>query len=369
MDLSIYQRLIPFSHIPGITLLLPGSTLCVKVYPCLLRLYALEINGLNLLEEFHLDFQGPLDQFTVSSDLEKMRITVSGKTKEGWVRYHLLGQNDSQRLHFFLDRFPEEFLTIRAASKKFDVFKKESTQLLEKSIPCSVEEPCLLNHLSFGNHKAQDIELIKRRLDLTEIFPLWNKLGQIVPSFMSREGEIQGTFALLEECRENLKSGKPEKARQLWINLFQAGFEGIFVPRSTDSDYLGLTRRDPIIDLKSSPIVLLSEGARLIRDHFIQQKGVQVSILPHLLPELPFGRLEGVVLSDGVSRLSLEWSKKTIRRLVLHANQNQELQFNFHHNVRDYRLRNSHKDRGERKKKDSLLLIDENQSYFFDNFL
>lgn len=371
MDLSIDHRLNPFSHVPGTSLLVPGSSFCLKVYPSLIRIYDLDINGLNLREELYLDLEGPLEQFTVSNDLERKRITVSGKTSKGWIRYHLTaGICRTQGLRFFLDRCPTESLILRGHKKHFHVSVKNSIEILGDGSPLTVFTPASLNNLSFGNYKAQDIELIKRRLDLTEIFPLWNKLGQLVPiSPCSGETDPQGTFALLKKCRENIETGKPEDARRLWLNLFQAGFEGMFVPRSEDSDYLGLTSRQKASGLSCCPTVLLSEGARLIRQHFIRQSGTRLFILPHLLPELPFGCLEGLVLNDGLGVLSLEWSKKTIRRIVLHAGQDGEVQFIFRQNIRDYRLRISHKDKGERKKKESSLSIYKNQSYFFDNFL
>ncbi len=64
-----------------------------------------------------------------------------------------------------------------------------------------------------------------------------------------------------------------------------------------------------------SPLAFLTEGARLIRNHFIEEEPNGIKILPALPPECHAGRLINVAIK-GVN-LDLEWSKKTIRRLIL----------------------------------------------------
>lgn len=84
MHIEIAERLKPFSHFPGTSLILPGSAYQVQIFPCLIRIFHLRETFPVLITELTLNLQGPLQQFTVCNDLEKGRISV-------WEEYTGLG--------------------------------------------------------------------------------------------------------------------------------------------------------------------------------------------------------------------------------------------------------------------------------------
>lgn len=364
MSIEIAERLKPFSHLLGTSTILPGIGYQVQIFPCLIRVYHLKESIPVLLTEVELELTGPVQQFTVCNDLEKGRVSVWGKTANGWMRYHLISAQQTEGVRLVADRVPSGGLKLRQRGKDRVLQKQEGHDLIGESMIFTPYQlpPC--DRLSLGHHKAQEGELMRRRLCLAEILPFWHRLGQLVPAEQIQNCQ-GGTLALLDRCRQCLQHNKPEETEQAWVHLILAGFSSLFVPRLEDTDYQGLTH--PLSSCTLSPLVLLSEGACLIRQLFVQQEQEQVRILPHLLPSLPSGRLIQVPLAAG-GWISLEWTKKVIRRLVIYAAQDQTLLLQFRSNVRSYRLYQHTKDKGTRQACASFLSLKKNCYYFFDNF-
>lgn len=365
MQLVIAERLRPFSHSPGTTTILPGAGYQVQIYPCLLRLYSAE--GTVLLKEIALELTGPIEQFTLCNDLEKGRITVWGQTVEGYFRYHVMSGNLEKSVRLSVEKAPGFALSIVDGDKRHSIQKGEFFDLIKGDSLFNPYQPPLCDRLSLGCHKGQDWDLIKRRLSLDEIFPLWHRLGQLV-NIVHNQRCNEGVLSLLEQCKEAFAENKPELAQQQWLNLFRAGFRSLLVPRLEDDDYQGLVPSHPGALSTVSPLVLLSEGARLIRQMFIQQAENRIEILPLLFPSLHCGRLIDVRLEGG-GVLSLEWTKKTIRRMTLRLEEDRELFFHFRSNVRRYRLRESTKDRGKMLDCNAPVPLRGGWNYFFDNFV
>ncbi len=366
MRISIAERLRPFSHVPGISTILPGRGYQIQIFPCLIRLYHVNKGLPFLLTELSLNFKGPVEQFTVCNDLEKGRLTVSGKTAEGWMRYHLISAQRHEGVRLFVDRAPLNGFLVEEEGRRHVLCDKEWIDLLEASFPFEPFQIPLCDRLSLGSHKAQDWELIKRRFNLTEILPLVHRLGQLVPA-TSKVPFPEGTLNLLEDCRQSFTQDRPERGQEKWRHFLLGCFNNLLVPQLKDNHYQGLVSVQSLDLLDISPLLLLSEAARLIRELFVQHKENTLWILPYLLPSLPFGRLLDVPLEGG-GWISLEWTKKTIRRLVLYAGHDQEMVLRFRHDVRQYRLRQHMRDKGERKSSSSLLILQKNCHYFFDNF-
>ncbi len=366
MHISIAERLRPFSHLPGTSTILTGCGYQVQIFPCLIRIYQLKSAQPFLVAQFSLELKGPVEQFTVCNDLEKGCITVSGKTSAGWLRYDIVSSKQDETIRLIADRTPSSGLSIAHEHSQYLLRDHEWLDLWGSSSLFEPYRPFSCDRLSLGNHKAQDWEWIKRRLNLAEIFPLWHRLGQLIPSY-STNGSKEGTLALLEACRKSLIDEMPDQASQHWTNLIKAGFNSLLTPQLEDRDYQGFIPNSPFQSLDISPLVILTEGSRLIRQLFFQQQQEQIAILPYLLPSLHCGRLIHVPLDRG-GWISLEWTKKTIRRLMLFVEQDQELAFKFRSNVRSYRLRHHLQDKGERKNSRSSLFLKKNCHYFFDNF-
>jgi hypothetical protein len=208
--------------------------------------------------------------------------------------------------------------------------------------------------------------LVQRRLDLTEILPLWLRLGQWVPHSISDQIPWTGTASLLTKCQEAIASKHPERISTPLLNLFRAGFRGILSPRLVDDQHQGI----PVVPLdtksKLSPLVLLKSGAALIRSLFIQQRDHTIQILPALPPEFHCGRFVDVRCDGGM--LNLEWSKKTIRRMVFRADRSGTVTFGFQSELKQFRLRRSMRDRGMVILCGSSFPVVEGESYLLDRF-
>jgi hypothetical protein len=325
MIIKIATRLRPFSHELGTHCLLPGSELHFQIFPALIRVFEKE----QLLTEIALDVNGPLDNFTVQLDLEKGGIHVFAKGA--------------------LDYF------IRAADSKFVIESKkplawQGTQ--GKVIPWE-KKPAL----SLGCHKAQDFTMIKRRMDLTEILPHWHRLGcGLIPSGKRPQG---GTAALLDRAWHCDKT----EVASLLTTLFQAGFSGILHPRLTDEEHQGLHL--PAVT-SGSPLYLLSEGAQLIEQLFIQEEGSQISLLPRLPPEFHCGRFIDLLLKTG--KIHFEWSKKLLKKVIFSPNKNQTVDFHFQKALKKCRLCQGLRDRGQKLFLPFSLSAEAGTTYYLDRF-
>lgn len=240
--LKIKEKLRPFSHVPGTRCLIPGTNKVVQAYPTKLLL-----DG----KEYPLD--GPVKQFTLCQDVERRCCVVF--------------------------------------SEKYRLYIWPNGEVKKQKPPIVFQE-----RLFLGCTKKMEWEMMKRRCDMCEIFPLWFQLGQM---------EAKGSFSLLDECAQ-----KRDVAS--FTKLFRVGFGSMMVPRRKDEDFLGLCEDE----VQGDPAILLSEGFRIIRSLFLD--GNQV--LPHLPPEFPSGKL----LTETID---LEWTKKQIRRVFVRSKTEPKLQF------------------------------------------
>jgi hypothetical protein len=333
MRIEIAQRLRPFSHVPGATCVLPKSVWQVQVFPTKLLFNNLQ-NGKQL--EFPIALKGPMHGFTVELDLEKAHVRVFGKTPDGFVRYVI--------------RRDEEGIVIHV--------DKKSPQLLALAKDEDAYVPVPLERLSLGIHKAQDAELICKRHDLKEIFPLWHRLGRLIPSVPSKK---VGTLALLEQCRKQALAGDKEDLAASFLNLFDAGFSSLLTPRLRDEQFQGLIPDLSEIPAGSSSLPLLSEGAALIRSLFLQESPNELALLPCLLPEFHSGRLTS-------PEISLEWSKKLLRCVILRPSTSREVRLILQKPLDSFRLRTSLRERGRVLTRDEPLQLTAGKTLFLDRF-
>lgn len=365
MRISIAERLKPFTHVMGTSTILPGWGCLVQIFPCLIRLHHLKGSLPVLLDEFSLDLKGPVQQFTVCNDLEKGRMTLSGITAEGWMRYHLISAKQTENVRLVVDRAPGRGIAIQNGGMSHVLQAKEEFNLLNQETSFESYQVPLCDRLSLGNHKAQDWELIKRRFSLSEILPLVHRLGQLIPS-MPPSHCHEGTLALLEACEQSFTTERPEKGEETWHHFLRGCFQQLLVPQLVDGDHQGLSIKQPLFSNDISPLVILSEASRLIRKLFVQQENHTLSILPYLLPSLHHGRLIDVSVEGG--KLSIEWTKKSIRQLIFHAEKDQEWIFKFRSDVKSYRLRQHVKEKGERQNCGAPVSLKKKCCYLFDNF-
>lgn len=316
MRINIAERLKPFSHVPGISCLLPGSTLRLQIYPSLIRVDDLAGPHPIMLSEITMNVKGPVKDFTVQQDLEKGNILVWGHGSSGYFRHKQEAENRYQPNHF--------------------------------------------ERLSLGSHKAQQWPQVHFRLSFDEIFPHWVRLAQWIPP---QKNVREGTLVLLDACEEAILSNRPETILPVFQKLYMASFEGMLSPRLQDTDFQGFEIPTLTPTSSATPLTLLKEGARLIRSLFFSTNNREARILEALPPEFHCGRFLGLDW-PGVGTVDLEWSKKRVRRVILNSQSSGEIFLNFK-DVKQYRLRYESKEPATHL---PGTLILERGTYLLDNF-
>ncbi|MFS8563303.1 MAG: hypothetical protein LVR00_02815 [Rhabdochlamydiaceae bacterium] len=171
MKITIAQRLFPCCHLPGTICLIPGSDWQVQAFPTKLRFQSLISQE---KKELDLSIEGPILDFTVQLNLEKLRVEVFGHAAQGYVKYFIS--------------------MVEAGISIF--FEKEKR---EEVIPVGWQRGRVSEErLSLGMHKKLDWELVRRRSDLKEIFPIWLRLGQITPVTPDTKEGVSSLYRMLE---------------------------------------------------------------------------------------------------------------------------------------------------------------------------
>lgn len=374
MHIEIAERLKPFSHAPGIFFVLPGTSYRVQVFPACFKIE--DISGAipKLVVQLNMDIQGPLDQFTVEQDLEKGMMRIWGVSITGLFRYLLKPMMKEAGVMIVIEKAPSEGVSFQSQGiwslESHEPFRVGERRLL--TLPSQFHgnskqwEMPLIDRLSLGNHKSQDWELMRRRRDFAEIFPVWHRLGQLVPKPV-KDNNRKGTLALFEDCQRAIAASSPEHILSHFEKLFLAGFEGGLSPRLIDSDFHGIVANVSNDIGKASSLQLLTQGAELIRSLFVQYNENSISLLPACPPLFHCGRLINVDCGLGVA--SLEWTKKSMRCMSLLATSSQIITVASHDRQRCCRIRQSSKDRGVFYQLGSSLEVVAGQDYWFDNFI
>ena len=181
MRITIAQRLRPFSHTPGACCLLSGSVLRFQFFPT--KIVIDDLSGPTPREVTYLDLNltGPVKDFTVQQDLEKGMLRVWGHYKEGFVRYSIAAGTEPCSFIFKVEKSPKS--GVRSETLNKTLHAKEMLCFLNGDIVSELLSSTPKEHcrLSLGSHKAQDWYLVQRRADLQEIFPVWHRLGKMLP--------------------------------------------------------------------------------------------------------------------------------------------------------------------------------------------
>lgn len=343
MIIKIAERFRPFSHVPGTTCVLPQTTLAFTIYPTKIFVRDLKYSDseiTNVIETKTLN--GSIEKFLIICDLEQSYISVEGFANKKFFRYRIMPSIDNK---FIIDcqKYPIDWNYAEPviAAKAIDV-KHESERL----------------HL--GVTKKLDWSLVKRRLSLAEILPVWFYLGQQVPDVPILNGD-----SLLSLCERSLDLRNKNEIVENFKNVFLAGFNGILSPRLTDEEFYGYAC-PPVCS--ESALSTLNYGAKLIRKMFFdtfQEK--EFSILPLLSPEFHCGRI--LDLKCGIfGNLDLEWTKKLIRRMVFRVKKTSTLTFHFQKKIKSYRLTSKNQKISTQMTTEKSFLFEEDDTYYFDKF-
>lgn len=305
MTIKVDSRFLPFSHQSPTICLIPKSTLAAEICPARLKIFDPATNA--LVYETSFSF-GPLKKFTVTLDLERASVDVSGFAKSGFIRY---------QIHSDCVRFLK-------GSDAVHTFPEGGR------ITCTLDAR---ERLSLGSHKAQDAEHILRRLDLKEILPIWFFLSQSIPKIDSISNVQSPSLFAEAQCA---LAGDHEALYEKLLNLFQAGFKSLFFPRLIDDSFLGFEH--PVLGVKNaSPLLLLQESYPLIRSLFFQEKENTWNFLPALPPQFHCGRMIDLTTKKG-HKLSIEWTKKFVRQIILEVRSDEVYAFKYAPCIKRFRV-------------------------------
>lgn len=375
MHIEIAGRFKPYTHIPGAFCLLPCTALRCQIFPAFIKIESLHSLHPKHIAEIHLNVKGPVEDFTVVQDLEKGCVRIWGHAQQGYFRYVLhpnLGHPSEGDFFIHIEKAYADGLHFNdmsvAAGEVIAVSANRVCKIPHECLRQQTQEVSsrFSERLSLGIHKAQDWSMVHRRQNLGEIMPIWLRLGQSLPHIHCSSEKCQGTAHFLDSCSELIQKKDRVNVLYEFRKLFLAGFEGILSPRLIDAQHQGfsLPSLDAAYDL--SPLVLLTEGARLIRSLFIQSNSSEIAVLPVLPVEFHCGRLLNVHCGDAAC-LDIEWSKKTIRRVVLRPLISGDLNLIFK-DVHSYRLKTHRHHPGARMAVGQVLHVEKGKDYFLDNF-
>lgn len=318
MKIKIAERLRPFSLVPGASCVIPGTLSVLQAFPTLLR-----IDG----KAIKLPLTGPVRGFTLQQDLEKHCVYVFGHAKEGYFRFRIFASEEG----FLIEREKGKIQSERVAAEIRFVPKAS------------------FERLSLGSHKTQDWDQVLRRFDLKEILPVLFCLGQKIPFLPPQP--LTGTATLLNWTKED---------KLLAIESYlRASFRQMLVPRLIDDQHQGLS---PEGEVTGDPFFLLQRGAEEIRALFFRQNERRLAFLPALPTAFDAGRMVGLKAS-GIGQIDLEWSKKKLRRAIIHANVAGDVVFELPKEVKTFRVNQKQK-----LNRDGTLLLEPNKTYYLDRF-
>lgn len=298
--IKIDDTLRPFSHLSATKFPIPFSDKGIEVFPAAIRL--LPENKL-----IPLAINGPVKNFTSMLDLERGVVKVFGEAASGYFRYFVFIENG--RICFYQDRGASVLL------------ENTALHLVEK-LPSSKK----FEKLSLGSNKTLDWDLVKRRNSLDEIIPNWFRIGQMFACSFKHMGP-----SLLQELMDS--KGLPTKAA--FLNLFHAGFSGIFYPEMIDKAHLGMNSNP--LGVNQDPLASLVEGFNKIRSLLILENEASCAILPEILLFFPHGKITGIQTSFG--EIDVEWTKNHIRQMVIHCKKSIKVDFSFPKTHKNCRLK------------------------------
>jgi hypothetical protein len=364
MPITISEKLKPFDHTPGTMCLLPGSNSAVQIFPSLICLY--DLSGIEsvIIAKIKVNVEGPVKGFTVQLNLEKGNILVFGEGLNGYFRYKLTSSIGGDGVIIHVEKTVDKNLSFHLESGKIALRQENEKQwILSNTITTKPFEITSCDRLSLGVNKSQDWTLIKRRSCLSEIFPFWLRLGQ---SILKQEFlPCGGTSSLLKFCESAIKEADVNHVSEPFHTLFLAGFKSLMVPRLEDDQHQGFNL--PIVSDTGSPLVLLSQGAMLVRSLFATFDSKTLFILPVLPVEFHSGRLLHF-RCENLGLLDLEWSKKTIRRMIFFAESDGEIRLNFQKEIKSFRLKKESTSTTNVVQAGTLFELKKGETYFFDCF-
>lgn len=322
MSIQIANRYRPFSKQQGSDCLLPSTFFVIKAFPAYL-----EIQNEDDLLEVRFSLTGPITDFLIMQDIEKSKVLVSGFAKEGYFQYSVQQIKDELIIKLERGSLQAFVESAKGFEHNYQLNEKiilEKKQVLKFKTKSQAQAGALKERISFGCHKAQDFDLIKRRKDPIEFLPLWFAIGQTVPNSL-KESSFYSYKKLLRE-------GQKEAFLQKLSELFEAGFSSLFAPKKEDAKFLGIK------DLEGKELKLAArEGYELIRSMLIEKQEGVIQVLKNLPSTFHAGRAINIQIEEDLV-INILWSKKSIKKLQLVCIQDKKLSLEFESSLKSCRL-------------------------------
>ncbi len=407
------QNLTVFSHDSGCELLIPLTLIKAKIFATRLEFY--NFKKQKLLLSIDLRLKGEVKDFTVLQDLKKGLVQVTGFIKKDFFKYQLFLDNIKKNKPKKTQIGHIGWLWLKAPKTVSEVvFEREkgrkvaALQKLELPFALKETEFCLLPKenfelLSLGSHKKQQMEMLQKRSDLTEILPLWFWLGKMMPGRKNlhkldlKKIKPVGTLKLLQAIEIAISNQDKQQAEKFLLWLFKTGFQGIFMPCLFDAKHQGILETENnflspncnnISDMQMANVHtdniqkpnnahdkkiqtsamdvswILSYGAILIRSLFFQEELNLFKILP--VSNFFAGRFINIQTQFGL--LDIEWSKKLLKKMVLKAEKSGRLQLRLQKPLKSFRLLRQGQRKGKILNQNSFIFIEKSKLYYFDRF-
>jgi hypothetical protein len=308
-----------FSHNPGHQLMLPGTSVALKVFPT-------RIECKDLIDEksacFTWKMQRSLTPFTVEQDLEKKQVLIYGEDALGYFRFRIEAKEGS--LYLFVEKAPIAGFSLDG----FAPLHKGDKALLMEGVLQTTE--LFLERLFLGCNKEKKIDKIRERCNCAEILPLWFYLGQMTPKTAPVDGAAR---TLLLQGKE-----RTDAFLELYLSRFSAGLS----PRMNDEEFQGIL---PLEEKEGSPLFLLSEGAAYIRSLFFEEVLGKYHFLPSLPSKLVVGKMVGV-RTEASHLIDIEWTKNKLRRICIHIQREETIYPVFPKDIQECRLKRKIREKG-----------------------
>lgn len=256
--ISIRERFHPFSHTPGVVVLLPGTSLCLLVHPTTVSCFDLEGTE---QKTFPLPIEGPVSNFTVVQDLEQGAVLIFGKDQKGFFRFRCTREGVFQQ-------------------EKGGTF---SQTLFKPTLFFPVPTPSeRLLHTSLQKRSVE--RLVEKGDALQLLQPLYRLLQWYEPLNLEMPLDVE--------------------------DYILGGFEGLFAPTGLDMKKRGFSFSFP-------PFTFLRALRSKVTSLFFSEEGDKITLCPHLPKKMSAGRIKGVKVGDCL--LDMEWRKGQPRRVQVTA--------------------------------------------------
>ena len=357
----------PFSG-NSAAVIIPKTAFEVRVYPVKLEFFNREKFSEFFSAEIFFNLKGAPVNFKIFLDLETSCIEVFANFEDEIIRYKIFGEGDRVVIRLEKAEAGNVQVCLRTNGKmEISSLKLKKNFYLPLRTKFLLEES--LEKLSLGVRKNQDMELISRRNDLREVFPFWFVAGQKVPVLQM---ENRGIASLFDEIDVLVKKKEKQKLYNLFLNVFKAGFSGIFAPRLLDIGFQGVYDFENPFDsertaVEASSLVLLRKGSEFIRSLFIRQNNNNLEVLPFLLSQFYCGKMTGIKLGN-LGVLDIEWSKEILKKMILVTKKDEEINFLFQAKIKTFRMKKNIYDRGVICRSGYPVEVQKGSVYYFDRF-